>query len=84
MCPPEASCELIDLCEAADQRAVLAGKAVDCHTQSHRADGRPMRRAKTLGMGLVNIDEQLHVLVLSSDVRSRIEQNADSSGQSTT
>jgi len=28
--------------------------------QSHRADVLPMRRAKTLGMGLENIDEQLH------------------------
>ena len=35
--------------------------ALDCHTQSHRADGRPCFRAITLGMGLHYIDEQLHV-----------------------
>jgi hypothetical protein len=32
----------------------------DCGIQSHRADVPPMLGAKTLGMGLENIDEQLH------------------------
>jgi hypothetical protein len=60
ICPPEASFSADHSLWGKEGGRFSRAAALDRGIQSHRADVSPMRRAKTLGMGLGNIDQQLH------------------------